>query len=329
MLAAVGVTADEEGVYRALIRAPGSTVEELGAAVGRDSVDVGPTVRRLEELGFLSRSVDLPQRLVPVRPDVAVAVLAARRRAELDRAQAAAREMVPEFELPGRFRPDSLVEVVVGREATANRFAQLLQATRSELLVLDRPPYIAPAEKSDQQVRGLLHEGVRVRGIYSPDSLELPGAVGEASSASEAGEQGRIHPHVPMKLAISDRSTAILPLSLDEAGDDEPDLGIGGGSLVVRGGALLDALVAMFELMWDQALPGPVPPGEQDAGPDGPLLTLLAAGLKDDAIARQLSLSTRTVGRRIAGLMDALGARTRFQAGLLAQRRSLFDDGGR
>ena len=59
---------------------------------------------------------------------------------------------------------------------------------------------------------------------------------------------------------------------------------------------------------------------------DARLMTLLAAGFKDDAIARQLALSSRTVGRRVAELMETLGARTRFQAGIHAQRRHLLED---
>ena len=45
------------------------------------------------------------------------------------------------------------------------------------------------------------------------------------------------------------------------------------------------------------------------------------AGLKDEAAARQLGVSLRTVHRRTSVLMAELDARTRFQAGLLAARR--------
>jgi hypothetical protein len=38
----------------------------------------------------------------------------------------------------------------------------------------------------------------------------------------------------------------------------------------------------------------------------------LAAGLKDDAIARQLSTTTRTVRRRVQAVLTARGARSRF-----------------
>jgi DNA-binding NarL/FixJ family response regulator len=65
-------------------------------------------------------------------------------------------------------------------------------------------------------------------------------------------------------------------------------------------------------------------PGHKRSAPaaeDAHLLALMAAGLKDEVVARRLGLSLRTVRRRIANLMDELGADTRFQAGLEAARR--------
>ena len=47
----------------------------------------------------------------------------------------------------------------------------------------------------------------------------------------------------------------------------------------------------------------------------------LAAGAKDEQIARTMGLSLRTIRRRIADLMIELGADTRFQAGAEAVRR--------
>jgi DNA-binding NarL/FixJ family response regulator len=50
-------------------------------------------------------------------------------------------------------------------------------------------------------------------------------------------------------------------------------------------------------------------------------VTLLAAGLKDDAIARRLGVSTNTVRRRITALSQRLGVSTRFQIGLALGRQ--------
>lgn len=311
MLETVGVAAAEEEVYRALLATPGSTGDELAGRLGRSPAQIALSVEELEALGLVSRTGD---QLVPARPDVAIGVLIARQRAELDKVQAEAQTMLSEVRAHERYRPENLVEVIVGQEAIAARFAQLLEATERELLVLDRPPYAARVDKSDQAVRGLMRDGVTVRGIYSPDSLDVPGGVDEAYSAADAGERSRVHPQVPMKLAVFDATAALLPLSVDQLVDS---------ALVVHPCALLDALVEMFGLLWDQAVPIVPTPGADQL--DARMMTLLAAGFKDDAIARQLTLSSRTVGRRVAELMDLLGARTRFQAGVHAQRRHLLD----
>ncbi|WP_433002102.1 transcriptional regulator TrmB [Kribbella sp. CA-294648] len=313
MLETIGVAEPDELAYRALLASPGCCVDELAKQLGRELDDVRATVERLEQLGLLTTAGDEPVRLLPTRPDVAIDALVAVRRAELDRVRAEARVMMSELRAQEQHRPENLVEVIVGQEAIAARFAQLLNGTQEQLLVLDRPPYASEIEKSDNRVRGLLREGVVVRGIYSPDSLDVPGGVDEAYSAADAGETSRVHPQVPMKLAVFDQTAALLPLSVDQLVDS---------ALVVHPCALLDALIEMFTLLWDQAVP--VVPTQID-GLDARLMTLLAAGFKDDAIARQLTLSSRTVGRRVAELMETLGARTRFQAGVHAQRRRLLE----
>ncbi|MEU4606286.1 helix-turn-helix transcriptional regulator [Kribbella sp. NPDC023972] len=315
MLESLGVEPADEDVYRGLLSAPGCDLPELAKRLDRDEKEVIAAVERLEQLGLLTTTSDDPPRLLPTRPDVAVDALVAVRRAELDRVRAEARVLLSELRAQEQHRPENLVEVIVGQEAIAARFAQLLNGTREQLLVLDRPPYASRVDESDTRVRGLLNEGVVVQGIYSPDSLDVPGGVDQAYSAADAGETSRMHPQVPMKLAVFDRKAALLPLAVDQLVDS---------ALVVHPCALLDALIEMFTLLWDQAVPV-VAPAKTDPL-DARLMTLLAAGFKDDAIARQLGLSSRTVGRRVAELMETLGARTRFQAGIHAQRRHLLED---
>jgi DNA-binding NarL/FixJ family response regulator len=75
----------------------------------------------------------------------------------------------------------------------------------------------------------------------------------------------------------------------------------------------------LFELLWEQGSPLLPEPGA--APSDRGLLAMLAAGAKDETIARELGISSRTVTRRVGELLDELGARTRFQAGVLAERQ--------
>lgn len=53
------------------------------------------------------------------------------------------------------------------------------------------------------------------------------------------------------------------------------------------------------------------------------VLDLLGEGVKDEAAARTLGLGVRTYRRRVAELMTALGAESRFQAGLRARELGL------
>lgn len=310
MLEPLGISQPDEDVYRALLGMPNATMVELSRHLDRD---VRRSVATLERLGLVSRLAGRPARLVAARPDVAVDVLVARRREELGRVQLEARQLMAEMNTDEQHRSDRIVEVIVGRQAIATRFEQLLQGTERELLVFDRPPYVSDPSRTEDSVRTLLRRRAVVRGIYAPESLERPGALAEAHDLARAGERSRVHPSVPMKLAIADRSLALLPMAACDADDS---------ALGIHPSALLDALVQLFELLWQSAIPivAATPP---DLAPsDERLLTLLAAGVKDDAIARQLAISTRTVSRRVAELMDALQARTRFQAGIQAARRS-------
>src|SRR5512145_1971427 len=104
MLESIGVSADDEQVYRGLLQAPGSTIADLASGLDRDEATVHTCVDRLEQLGLVSRTPDRPIRLVPARPDVAVDILVARQRAELDRAQTAARELLAQMAVPQQYR---------------------------------------------------------------------------------------------------------------------------------------------------------------------------------------------------------------------------------
>lgn len=310
MLESIGVSPDDEAVYRALLARSEAEPVELAGSLDRGPSSVQAALSRLEDLGLVHRMPGTPLRMRAARPDVAIEVLVSRRQEELARAQLAARDLLEVMPVEERHRPEDIVEVVVGREAIAARFEQVLTSTRDELLVLDRPPYVSDAQASDSSVRSLLREAVTVRGIYAPEALELPGALEAAQDAARAGELSRVHADVPMKLAIGDRNVAILPVGASEAVD---------AALCIRPSALLDALVQHFDLLWDQATPIIAPEDDVAAG-DRQLAALLASGAKDEVIARHFGTSTRTLSRRVSELMHRLHVRTRFQAGVQAVR---------
>ncbi|TDD25971.1 helix-turn-helix transcriptional regulator [Nonomuraea diastatica] len=325
-LAAVGVDAEDERIYRDLLRRPRAALHELAAHTGRTTVALRRALARLEALGLVSRMAGRPVRFLATRPDVAVSALISRREEGLAQARLAALAMLAETPRTENHSPEELVEVVQGRAAVVQRFTQLQQTATGEVLVLDRPPYAQDPSEQNVAEMERLARGLQVRGIYDASALEIPGKLRLAQESVAAGEQARVSPEVPMKLAIADRRIAILPLSTDESAHAD-------SAVIVHSSTLLDALVALFEVLWRSALPLPARPLDAPSGgpaglPDPELFALLAAGLKDEAVARQLGVSLRTVHRRVSEMMERLGARTRFQAGLLAARRGWWGEDG-
>jgi sugar-specific transcriptional regulator TrmB len=315
---ALGLTDTEEGVYIALLTGRGATADEVAREIGVGDEQARAAVARLKELGFVTHRPGSPARLTPVPPDLAVSALAARRRQELGEAERTALHLAAQFPAEQRTHPDELIEVVVGRPAVAARFAHLTQGIEHEMLVFDRPPYAQTVSDANGPEIDALKRGISVRGIYAPEAFEQPGAFFQARQAQQAGEQARVHADVPMKLVVVDGATAMLPMTA--TGDVE-------SSMVVHAPMVVAALVRMFELLWRQASPLSdwADHIEPDDGIDHELLLMLGTGMKDEAVARELGISVRTLGRRMSGLLEALGARTRFQAGLQAWRRERSD----
>jgi DNA-binding NarL/FixJ family response regulator len=320
VLEALGVSTGDEETYLALLKNPHCTMAVLAAEVGRSPAATRSAVARLEELGFVARTVTSPASLVATPPDAAVNALVVRRQEELAEARAAGARLAESFPRELQFRPDELVDIVLGVEAVQARFVQLSHGAREQICVLDRPPYvqaIGPANVSENDV---LSRNVVVRAIYCPESFELPGAFDRAMAAVADGEQARVSNEVPMKLAVADGSHALMPLTND---------GVVDAALVVRSPSVVAALVQLFELLWRQASPLPAWDGDPASATheetvDTGLVALLATGLKDEAIARDLDVSVRTLRRRTSALLELLGARNRFQAGVQAARRGLI-----
>ena len=317
VLAALGVSAVEERVYRALLTRPGATVAEIESGSG-----VGSKLRQilseLEGKGLVSSTAGKPLRFLPAPPHLAVEGLIHRRRNELERARIAAQQMVEDFRnLQMTDPPIEIVEVIGGEEALHERFVQLQTSALEEVVLLDKPPYADPLGINEFEI-DTLERGVAYRVIYDRRALEMPGQMDWLKVHTEAGEDARVLDDVPIKLAIADRKLGLVPLSGEEAL---------AGALLIHHSSLLDALSALFETLWNRAVPlrtAVVPTSDkvsQQLDVDQRLITLMAAGLKDEAIARQLGLGVRTVRRRMTHLMEKLGARTRFQAGLQAGRK--------
>jgi predicted transcriptional regulator len=338
VLETLGVTDVEERVYRALLREPTAAPCDLALAAGVDRAELRRLLAMLEMKGLISRSTGKSPGYVSVAPDVAVEGLIQRRQEEIELIRDYLPQLRKEYRHPtDKWNPMEFVEVVSGREAVASGFQQLQQSATEMILIFDKPPYALPdttvAQSHDadaQPVNQLefqrLEEGIRYRTIYASETLAIPGRSDVIHGYLRAGEEARVSPELPMKLAIADRRLAIMPLNVNASTHYIPTQVE--SAVVVHQSSLLDALATLFEAFWDRALSLSFSAEVgKDMGTEGDdeemevVLALMTAGLTDEAIAHQLGISIRTVRRRIRRLMDHLGVASRFQAGLQAAKR--------
>ncbi|MFJ3673602.1 helix-turn-helix domain-containing protein [Streptomyces sp. NPDC090106] len=184
---------------------------------------------------------------------------------------------------------------------------QAVAACREEILVvLSTPEALRRAIGTRPSARG----EVRIRVLYDPAVLSDERVRREASAVGMSGAQLRTARGLFGDLIIVDHDYAYLR---------ERD----GGHWVALGGdsSFLKLLRALFDWFWVSAIG--VAGTEPDATDDSrwAILRMLAQGEKDEAIARRLGISVRTCRRRIAEILDEVGAGSRFQAGFLAARR--------
>ena len=319
-LGAVGVSGPEEEAYFAVVDGPGRTTGELAEVLEISESHAADLLARLARKGLVSRAVGLPLRWLPSPPDVAIEALAVKQQEGLARARLGAARLAERVRAEGNggTRPD-LLEIINDPETLALRVDQLQESAERELLSFVKGPYVrTPGRRSVDMERASMDRGVAYRVIYDAEALARlqPEAYRE-----DSGEQARLLESLPMKLVIVDRRIAMLPAPI------EPGAAVG-GSMVVRASALLDALVILFETLWERATPIGLAHSEVPATPGNPealadkLVPLLAAGLSDAAISRVLQVSPRSLDRRTKALFSSLNASTRFQAGWLAAHRA-------
>ncbi|MEV6718021.1 helix-turn-helix transcriptional regulator [Lentzea sp. NPDC051208] len=321
----LGVGPAEQGLYEVVLDHPGSTVDELREHIGVDANAIWALLESLAELGLVFVSPEIPPRYHPAPPDLAIGVLAVRKQQEIERARVTAAELARRTTTA--FRPTADPQVQVLGAGAQQQFDAVHELARNEVLLLVGRQTPDDASSQDPTLREhLLANGVRCRTIYDHSALERTEHRKQLPHLAAAGENARVVDRVPTDLLVVDREVAILPA----AGDDR-------SSVLVRTSPLLDALVTLFELLWERSAPlwpkGHVTSNAAAAhspldAQDLQVLTLLAAGLTTKQVSTKLGAAPRTTERRIRSLMDRLGARTRFQAGLQAAFRGWYPPDG-
>lgn len=330
MLRSLGLDALTEAVYKEMLKAPTSGTAAIAQRLGRPEAEVRSAMDELARLLLVRPSWQEPGELRPVEPEAGLRSLLDRREAELQRrleeVEYGRRELaqvVADYaDLTNtRQHPDS--EVLTGIDAVRLRIESLASGCTEEVTGFVPSGAMSPAniEASRPLDTSVLSRGVRMRSIYLESIKNDNDTMAYARRLTEQGAQVRVAPTLPPRMVIYDRATAIVPVDPEESRK---------GALVLRGHGVVSALCELFERVWQSSQPAVDTPAT--AGPglsprSQAIVVLLAKGYTDEMIARRLDVSVRTVRRETADLAAQLGARTKFQAGMMALLQGWVDPG--
>jgi hypothetical protein len=317
-LSVLGLSGAQEDLYRVLLRSSGCTLAELEALVSAPVERLREDVGHVAALGLVELREDAVVALPPEQALTKLITDETRRLHSVREQLDSLRELVPSLTAEHLSTQAPKGQPVTGELVSGDDVVDLLRSlspNASGDLLWMRPDLWRDPESLavDAWLKELMRAGRRSRAIYPAQVLEeAPDVVRERS---EAGEHVRVLAHVPWRIAVLGETAALLPQHAAEQR---------GPVLVIHQESIIGVVRLLFETLWDKALAVPGLDGRQPAGANSDrrlLLDQLAGGAKDEQIARALGLSLRTVRRRVAEVLDELGADSRFQAGVEAVRR--------
>ncbi|MCW3816360.1 transcriptional regulator TrmB [Micromonospora sp. DR5-3] len=324
MLGALGLTSDEESVYRQLVGRASASSVDLADATRLTEAAVEAALSQLMADGLVKRTPDGEFSAAP--PAVALGALISERRDGLHTAELALVTLAEEHRVAMAGRSISeLIEVVTGVDGIRHRFAQVQHAARAQVRNFVTAPFVAVPPGTNNLETVMMDRGVEYRVVLERAALAEPGMITETVTSLRKGVQVRVAESLPIKLVLADEELGLVPLTVESGG--EP------GAVLLHRSGLLSAMDALFEIVWRHAHPldvsalGGLTDGDvTSVDPNGPteldrkILALLLAGLTDQVVASQLDVSLRTLQRRLRHLMDLAGVKTRMELGWYAAR---------
>jgi DNA-binding CsgD family transcriptional regulator len=299
---------------------PELDIKGFASRLGCDEETIRATLDQLAEMSLLQQHDAPSAPLVAVSPVFAMQQLInqehkllARRQEFLLQSYETLCRVLPKYTTRFREDTDAVTEQIRDLASIRRRLEELAVAATTEVLSFS-PAAVEPhttRRASRPLDQAALARGVSMRTIYLDTIAYDTAALSYAAELVAAGGEVRVAQSLPMRLVIVDHATAVVPTNPVDSTE---------GCLVIHHCGAVVALAALFDSYWRQSVP-------LSEGSDADrnctaaelsVLRMLATGAKDEAVARQLGLSVRTVRRCIADLMTRVDASSRFELGVRA-----------
>ena len=321
MLQTLGLSAQAETVYQTMLDHPGHGVVAIAADTDLSPGQVHDCLDELAALMLVRASNEHPGQMRAVSPEIGLADMLAREEADVAARQAqlaASRAAVTRMVADRATTRAAHGERLTGMDAIQERLEKLGRAATTEVLGVHPGPAQRPEDLAAGRQANLeaLARGVTIKSLYQDATRNDPHTTAYAHWLLSLGSEVRTAPVLPQRLVIVDRASALVPI---DPGDARK------GALHVTEPGIVTALVTLFEQAWNTAIPlGATHTQDPETGlthTERELLRLLGTGLTDDTAGQRLGISSRTVNRHMASIMERLSATSRFEAGIKAAQK--------
>ena len=250
-LTQLGLTSYEAKAYLALMRRGSSTAAQVSRLAGVPRQRIYDVLASLVEKGLASSKPGRVVKYSATAPELALERLVSDHRQQLEElersASAMIEELTPAFEA-GREHTDPLeyIEVLRDRRAVNERFEELQEGIKREILVFSKPPY---AQAPQENVEGIeLTATHDTWSVYELSAFDDPDFVEGVRRFIEAGEKARFVELLPLKLVIIDAAVVMF-------GMEDPVAGSAGLTMmVVEHPQLAQVLKIAFMTVWESGL---------------------------------------------------------------------------
>ncbi len=321
LLTEFGLSEQAEQVWRALMRNPNDDHKQLASRAGLTVPQVQTAIAALVDAQLLSDS-SKPSGATAIDPRLALETHLARaerqlaqRSTALSRLRAHIADFAEDYSCGRAVDPEPpLVEIVsslddirrriyLASESATRTQRSLIRSVSTEGLKDAQPPDF------DQQSRG-----VERRTIIGAGELASPVIFEHFQEQHARGERVRALTTVPTQMLVMDETLAVLAVDPENPRK---------GAIFIQERGILQLLIFLFDRLWAEAevLFGAPTDPEAPTGRSARILELMAAGVKDESIARTLGIAARTVRRDIADLRARLGVTSRTEILAAAIRR--------
>jgi sugar-specific transcriptional regulator TrmB len=250
-LVRLGLTSYEAKAYLALIRRDSSTAAEVARLAGVPRQRIYDVLASLLEKGLTSTRPGRVVKYAATAPEQALERLVSEHRerlAELEGGAAAmVEQLVPAYKAgQGHTDPLEYIEVLRDRKAINERFDELQENIKREILVFTKPPYATPPQ---EEVKGLeVSREHKACSVYEFSVFDDPDTIEGVRRFIEAGEEARFVPELPLKLVIIDETIVMFGMEDPVAGGSEMTI------VVVEHPQLASILKIAFSSVWNSGL---------------------------------------------------------------------------